>query len=126
MNTQEIMNLALDLSGFDKVPADSRIYNPGDNIERVLFGVDIGEEDLFFAKQQNFDLVISHHPPYHTHRSGFFKVLNRHKELMVGAGVGAEKAQKASDQNKAFWRYFFKSIDRQKTFGLIFWNSFAK
>jgi len=115
MNTQEIMSLSLKLSGFDHVPADSCIYNPGDNIHRVLFGIDIGREDLEYAKKNGFDLVISHHPPYMIVDEGFFQVLDRHRELLVSAGVDSVTAQRVSEENKTFWRYFFQSIDSVKT-----------
>ena len=115
MNTQEIMNLSLELSGFDYVPADSRIYNPGNNIHRVLFGIDIGKDDLIYAKQNGFDLVISHHPPYMILGEGFIKVLDRHRELLEGAGVDPVIAQRASEENKAFWQYFAQHADSGKT-----------
>ena len=115
MNTQEIMQLSLKLSGFDHVPADSRIYNPGDNIQRVLFGIDIRKEDLEYAKKNGFDLVISHHPPYMIVDEGFFQILERHREILVGAGIDFVTAQKASNENKRFWRYIFQSIKSDMT-----------
>jgi len=115
MNTQETMDLSLDLSGFDCVPADSQIYNPGDNIHRVLFGIDIGRDDLKYAKKNGFDLVISHHPPYMILDEGFFQVLDRHKELLVGAGVDSVTAQQASEKNKTFWQYIAQRIGSGKT-----------
>ena len=62
MNTQEIMQLALDMAGLDKTPADSTIYVAGENIARVLIGIDIGPAELYMAKQLGYDLVIAHHP----------------------------------------------------------------
>jgi len=76
MNTQTIMDLALELSGLEYIPSDSQIYYPGENIKRILFGIDIREEDLVFAKQQGFDLVISHHPPHLIMDDGFISVLD--------------------------------------------------
>lgn len=71
MNTQEMMDLSLELSGFNDVPPDSRICNPGNNIKKILFGIDIYKGDLISAKQNGFDLVISHHPPYMMLDDGF-------------------------------------------------------
>ena len=56
------MDLALRMVGFEAIPADSEIYVPGDNIRKVLFGIDIGSAELLMAKDQGYDVVISHHP----------------------------------------------------------------
>ena len=50
MNTNEIMNLALEMAGFDYIPEDSEIYVDGDEIKKVLFGIDIVSSDLYYAK----------------------------------------------------------------------------
>ena len=48
MNTDEIMNLALEMAGLEEIPADSGIHVSGEGIKRVLIGI---------------NLVIAHHPP---------------------------------------------------------------
>ena len=40
LNSSEIMNIALEMAGFDKIPDDSEIYVHGDNIKKVLKGDD--------------------------------------------------------------------------------------
>lgn len=62
MNTVGIMKLALDMSGFDYIPADSEIYVEGQDIKKVLFGVDIDSSDLYYAKANGYDAVLAHHP----------------------------------------------------------------
>ncbi|MFQ6090854.1 MAG: hypothetical protein ACE5LD_05385 [Candidatus Bipolaricaulia bacterium] len=62
MNTEEIMELALGLAGLDDIPADSQIYHPGEGIERILLGIDIGSAELWLAKELGYDLAIAHHP----------------------------------------------------------------
>ncbi len=110
------MNLSLELAGFNDVPADSRIYNPGDNIKKILFGIDISKDDLINAKQNGFDLVISHHPPYMMLDDGFIKVLDRHKELLVSAGVDPAIAEQASDENKMFWQFIVQQVSTGVTY----------
>jgi len=95
MNTTEIMNIALTMAGFDKVPGDSEIFNPGENIRKILFGIDIRDEDLSRAKASGMDLIISHHPPNLTPGRRFVEVIDRQVEFMVSAGVPVEVARTA-------------------------------
>lgn len=93
MDTQQLMQVALDLAGFDEVPADSAIYVPGDGLRHVLFGLDIGTGELLMARQLGYDGVIAHHPVGVPHRA--WRVFERHVDLMVGAGVPEEAARAA-------------------------------
>lgn len=89
MNTDEIMQLALELSGFAEVPADSGIWHPGANIRRVLVGIDVGPAELKIAKDLGYDLLIAHHP---VERSGFWKVYLRQVEFLREAGMSESAA----------------------------------
>ncbi|MBN1956443.1 MAG: hypothetical protein JW900_15540 [Anaerolineae bacterium] len=93
MNTQELMQIALDLVEFDAVPEDSAIYHPGADIRRLLFGLDVGTAELLLARQMGYDAVIAHHPVGVPHRS--WRVFARHVDLMVGAGVPEAAARAA-------------------------------
>ncbi len=115
MNTQEIMALSLKLSGFRDVPSDSRIYNHGNNIKKILFGIDIDKADLIGAKKNGFDLVISHHPPYMVFDDSFIQVLDRFEELLVSAGVAPNIAEQASDENKVFWQSLVQKASNDVT-----------
>ncbi|WP_275266301.1 hypothetical protein [Calorimonas adulescens] len=37
MNTDDIMNIALEMSGFKEIPEDSEIYIKGDNIKKIPY-----------------------------------------------------------------------------------------
>lgn len=50
MNTEEIMKLSLKLAGLREVPEDSAIYVNGDNIRKVLFGIDAGVQNSYLQK----------------------------------------------------------------------------
>lgn len=93
MTTADIMQLALDMAGFTRIPEDSGIYVSGDRIRRVLFGVDVGTAELQMAKSLGYDLVIAHHPPGTTPDQ--WKLLRRHIEFMTAAGVPEDAAKAA-------------------------------
>ncbi len=93
MNTTELMQIALDLVGFDAIPEDSAIYVTGEEIRRVLFGLDIGTGELLMAHQLGYDAVIAHHPVGTSPHS--WRVFERHVDILVGAGVPEEAARAA-------------------------------
>ncbi|RJS80170.1 hypothetical protein CW708_01030 [Candidatus Bathyarchaeota archaeon] len=93
LNTEEIMKLALKLAGFKETPQDSAIYVNGDNIRKVLFGIDAGVPELLLAKQLGYDAVIAHHPPGGKAMINFHQVFKRHIQQMVAAGVPREEAE---------------------------------
>ena len=59
MNTDEIMQVALTMAGLDEIPDDSAIHEPGDNIKKIMIGVDIGTAELMLAKQLGYDAQIT-------------------------------------------------------------------
>ena len=93
MNTQELMQIALDLVGFDLIPSDSAVYVPGEGIQRVLFGLDIGTAELLMARQLGYDAVVAHHPAGMRHQA--WRVFERHVDLMVAVGVPEAAARAA-------------------------------
>lgn len=95
MNTDEIMQIALTMSGLEEIPDDTAIHVSGTDIKKVLIGVDIGTAELLLAKQLGFDLVIGHHPPGGTTRSNFPNVVIRQIQQMVEAGIPSHIAEKA-------------------------------
>lgn len=94
MDTEDIMQIALNMAGFDQVPADSEIYVPGRDIERIL-GVDVGAGELHIAKQYGYDAVVAHHPAGGRARIEGWRVFEKHVQQMVDAGVSEEEARKA-------------------------------
>jgi len=94
MNTEEIMELSLKLAELKEVPKDSATYVSGDNIRKVLFGIDAGVSELLLAKQLGCDVVIAHHPVGGTAAINFHQVFKRHIQQMVSAGVPLEEAEK--------------------------------
>lgn len=95
MNTKEIMDVALSLAEISEVPVDSAVINEGNNIKKVLIGVDMDTPELIIAKQMGYDLVISHHPHTGSPEINFHNVMLRQIDKMVEFGVPINKAQKA-------------------------------
>jgi len=93
VNTTELMQVALDLVGFEDIPDDCAIYHPGEDLERLLFGLDIGAGELLMAEQLGYDGVIAHHPVGVPQRA--WRVFERHVDLLTGAGVPEEAAREA-------------------------------
>ena len=94
------MQLALDMAGMDSVPADSGIFRSCDNVKRILLGIDMEKQDLLFARDNDFDLVLAHHPLNWT---TFLDVMSRHETFMIEAGVPEREAKRACEENRAFW-----------------------
>ena len=95
MNTEQIMQLALKLSGFRTIPQDSAIYVKGKGIRKILFGIDAGVPELLLARQLRCDAVVAHHPQGGSAIFSFHKVFERHVEQMVDAGVPKKEAEQA-------------------------------
>jgi len=96
MNTEELMQIALDISGFKEIPADSQIFVRGDSIRKILFGVDVDAAGLLLAKQLDFDAVIAHHPPGgEAQIYGLPEVMLRQIEQMKSVGVSEKEAREA-------------------------------
>ena len=93
VTTQQIMDIALALAGLSSTPTDSGIWVPGDDVRRILFGIDAGAAELEIARRLGYDLVIAHHPPEATLQA--WQVYLRHIPQMVAAGVPREEAEQA-------------------------------
>jgi len=95
MNTEEIMQLAVEMAGLPAIPQDSAIYYSGERIGRVLFGIDLGAAEVALAKDLGFDLVVSHHPAGGAAVLNFHQVLDRHVDQMIACGVPEGEAREA-------------------------------
>jgi putative NIF3 family GTP cyclohydrolase 1 type 2 len=95
LNTQEILQIALNLAGLKETPADSGVVVKGKNIKKVAFGVDIEVGELLLARELSVDAVITHHPKGGQPMVEFHNVMSNQIDRMVQAGVPINKAQKA-------------------------------
>ncbi len=94
MNTQEMMRIALDLAGIDKIPADSVIQVEGEDIKKVLAGIDMGTAEVAVAHGLGYDCVARHHPQDLVMANVGQMEYDAHFERMVEFGVSPTTAQK--------------------------------
>ena len=94
--TDELIDLALGMSGMEQLPADSTVYVPGTNLRKLLFGVDIGPAELLLARQLGCDGVVAHHPAGGSATLRFAEVLTRQIEFMIDHGVPQDAARDAA------------------------------
>jgi putative NIF3 family GTP cyclohydrolase 1 type 2 len=94
VDTGKIMEVGLELAGWDKMPADSAVHVKGRGIKKVLIAIDVGTAELMLARQLGCDAVIAHHPIGVAHVN-FYKVFDRHVEFMVEHGVSGKVARAA-------------------------------
>jgi hypothetical protein len=95
MNTTNLMNTALKLAHLDSMPYDTDIIVAGENVKKVLIGIDMETPELLLARELGFDCVVSHHPKADNCVVDFAKVMDVQINRMVKSGVPINKAQKA-------------------------------
>ncbi|MGE5851195.1 MAG: hypothetical protein ACM362_13785 [Candidatus Methylomirabilota bacterium] len=94
MTTDQIMQLALDLSGLREIPPDSGVHLPGDKVHRVLATIDCGVDDLLLARLLRCDAVLTHHPEWTASLHGW-TLIARQIDQMVECGVPVARAEAA-------------------------------
>ncbi len=93
VTTARLMEIALEMAGWESMPGDCAIYYPGTRISHVLLGIDVGSAELFMARQLGYHAVIAHHPAGYA--GPFWEVYRLHVQQMVTAGVRREVAEAA-------------------------------
>lgn len=95
LTTKEIMELALELAELDEIPEDSGILVPGEDINKVMVGVDMEAAEMLIARELGVDCVITHHPTGGDPRVNLHKVMKNQIDRMAEVGIPVNKAQKA-------------------------------
>ena len=103
MTTKEMMDVALKMAKYDEIPEDCGIIVEGEDIKKVLFGVDMDTAEIMLAKQLGYDCVVSHHPR-NTHAS-MLDVLHDHFDKLEELGVPRNKSQKLLAERKTELSY---------------------
>jgi hypothetical protein len=93
VTTTRLMEIALEMAGWDSVPGDCAIYYPGTRISHLLLGIDVGTSELFMARQLGYHAVIAHHPAGYA--GPFWEVYRLHVGQMMAAGVPRAEAETA-------------------------------
>ena len=94
LTTEDVMQLALDLSGLRDIPSDSGVYVRGSSVRRIFATIDCDVADLMLARQLQCDTVLTHHPEGVASLTGW-KLIARQVEQMVECGVPLAKAEAA-------------------------------
>jgi hypothetical protein len=94
LDTDEILNIALDMVDWNSIPADTAVHVHGKNIKKVKLMIDVTTADLMLAKNLGCDAVITHHP-IGISAINFYKVIDRHIDYMKENGI-SEKAARSS------------------------------
>jgi hypothetical protein len=94
LTTEEVMQVALDLSGLGDIPGDTGVHVRGDSVQRVFATIDCDVADLLMARVLRCDTVLTHHPEGAASLHGW-TVMARQVEQMVECGVPVAKAEAA-------------------------------
>jgi putative NIF3 family GTP cyclohydrolase 1 type 2 len=94
LTTEEMMQIALDLSGLRDVPADSGVHVRGDTVRRVFATIDCDVADLLMARVLRCDTILTHHPEGPAMLNGW-KLIPLQIEQMMECGVPAARAEAA-------------------------------
>lgn len=98
MTTEKLMDLALEVAGLKEMPNDCGITVKGENIKKVLMGVDMDTPELMLAKQLGYDLVVTHHPRHLN--VDMLDVLDEHIHKLEALGVPRNRSQKLLKERK--------------------------
>ena len=93
VTTTRLMEIALEMAGWDSIPGDCAIYYPGSRIGHLLLGIDVGAAELFMARQLGYHAVVAHHPAGYA--GPFWEVYRLHVGQMVAEGVPRDVAEVA-------------------------------
>jgi hypothetical protein len=94
LDTQEILQIALDMVDWNSIPADSGVHVDGKNIKKLMLTIDVTTADLMLAKNLGCDAVITHHPIGKT-AINFYKLIDRHIDYMKENGISENTAKRS-------------------------------
>ena len=91
VTTERLLTLALELAGWESVPADSSVGNPGKAINHIFVGLEVGAAELLIARQLGYHAVVACQP---VGASGaHWEVYRRHAEFLTQLGMARAQAE---------------------------------
>lgn len=104
LSASGLLDIALKMAGLEETPPDSGVIVEGQNIKKVLFGVDMDTPELLLARELGFDCVISHHPRVtNTKMLSILEEANINK--LYALGVPKNRSQKLVQARRAELSY---------------------
>ncbi|MFX0095510.1 MAG: hypothetical protein ACFFBD_27485, partial [Candidatus Hodarchaeota archaeon] len=79
------------------------IYVKGEKIKKILYGIDIGTTELLYAKENEYDCVIAHHPVL----VNSWRVFLWHITQLEAQGVPSELAKEIVSKKAHFLKFGF-------------------
>lgn len=121
MNTREMVNIALKLAGLEEDTVDTEIGCAGEDIKRVLAGIDMSDAVLMAAKQMGYDCVAEHHGIMGKATHIGDQMYKDQMMLMYRFGVPINVAQKAIEERarKESQKMHSKNLNRQAEFAKL-------
>ena len=114
------MQIAIDLAGQTRWPADSKIHVHGDNIKKILFGIDIRVAEILMGRELGVDCVMAHHPDPSV--LTFPDVLDLHVDIMVRNGVPEDEAWEAVNTLKPVLSQDIRQTTTMRRLSRAFWG----
>jgi putative NIF3 family GTP cyclohydrolase 1 type 2 len=94
LDTNEILEISLDMVQWNSIPADTAVHVHGKKIKKIMLMIDVTTADLMLAKNLGCDAVVTHHPIGVT-AINFYKVIDRHIDYMKENGIPENIAKKS-------------------------------
>lgn len=95
LSTDTLIQIALDMTGWENVPGDSGVHVPSERVERLLVALDVDTGDLLLARDLGYDAVLAHSHVGTASELTAWRVYHRHVELLTAAGVPRYTAEEA-------------------------------
>lgn len=95
LTTDSLMQIALDMTGWENVPGDCGVHVPAERVSTLLAGLDIDTGDLLLARDVGYDAVLAYECTGTEAELTAWQVYHRHIELLTSAGVPQYAAEEA-------------------------------
>ena len=121
MNTRDMVNIALKLAGLTEDTVDTEIACEGQDVHRVLAGIDISDTVMLAAKSMGYDCIAEHHGIFGKALHIGDQMEKDQMMLMYKFGVPINVAQKAIHERaqKESQRMHSKNLNRQPEFAKL-------
>lgn len=95
LTTDSLMQVALDMIGWEDIPGDCGVHVPAERVNTLLVGLDIDTGDLLLARDLGYDAVLAYSCYGTDAELTAWQVYRRHIELLTAAGVPQYAAEEA-------------------------------